>query len=123
MARLLVVDDERSILLVTQAILTAHGYDVITASDGAEAVAIYKEHQSRIKAVITDMAMPYMDGGEAIRAIRKLNPQAKLVAVSGFLEYDRLVDATGCTGVSILQKPYSPDKLLHTLASVLAANG
>jgi PAS domain S-box-containing protein len=116
---ILVVDDEKSILLVTQAILSAHGYEVITANDGVEAVALYKERSAEIQAVITDMAMPYMDGVEAIRTIRKINPQARFVAVSGFLEYDRLVESTGSSGLTLLHKPYSPDKLLQTLAGVL----
>jgi PAS domain S-box-containing protein len=116
---ILVVDDEKSILLVTQAILIDHGYNVITANDGVEAVALYKERQAEIRAVVTDMAMPYMDGVEAIRAIRKIDPQARFVAVSGFLEYDRLVETTGCSSLTLLHKPYSPDKLLQTLAGVL----
>ena len=117
---ILVVDDEKSILLVTQAILNSHGYDVIMADDGVEAVALYKQRHSEIQAVITDMAMPYMDGVEVIRTIRKINPQAKFVAVSGFLEYDRLVGSTGASGMTLLHKPYSPDKLLQTLANVLS---
>eukprot|EP01031_Cornospumella_fuschlensis_P019632 gene19632-24054_t len=58
----LVVDDEESVRSITRRTLEAFGYNVMTACDGAEAVAIYAQHRASIKVVLTDMMMPVMDG-------------------------------------------------------------
>ena len=70
----LVVDDEASILTITSQTLQAFGYRVLTATDGAEAVAIYAQHKNEIAVVLTDMMMPIMDGPATIRALMRINP-------------------------------------------------
>jgi PAS domain S-box-containing protein len=119
---ILVVDDEKAVRTVTRAVLTAHGYDVITANDGAEAVALFKQRQADIVAVITDMAMPFMDGAQAIQAIRKLQPAIPILAVSGLMDSERATTLTGDPRLILLTKPYSPDTLLNALAKVLGRN-
>ena len=56
------VDDEASILTITSQTLQAFGYRVLTATDGADAVAVYAQHRNEIAVVLTDMMMPVMDG-------------------------------------------------------------
>ncbi len=63
------------------------GYRVIPASDGTEAVALYAQHKDEIDLVLTDLMMPFLDGKGMIRAIRRLNPQIKVVITSG-LNFD-----------------------------------
>jgi two-component system, cell cycle sensor histidine kinase and response regulator CckA len=116
----LVVDDEKAIRLVTQAVLTAHGYDVLTADDGAEAVALYKDKQHRIEAIIMDMSMPFMDGSSAIKAIRQVNPDVPILAVSGLVDSEQLPAMTGQARLPLLGKPFSPDQLLRALSAIIA---
>ena len=80
---ILVVDDEMPILTITKQTLSANGYRVLTASDGAEAVATYVQNKDEIAAVLTDMMMPIMDGAALIHALNKVNPDVKIVAASG----------------------------------------
>ncbi len=58
----LIVDDEVPILTITGQTLQAHGYRVLKATDGAEAVALYAQHKGEVAVVLTDMMMPFMDG-------------------------------------------------------------
>ncbi len=117
--RILVVDDERALRLITQAVLVANGYEVVLANDGAEAVAIFKARQREIQAIVMDIGMPFMDGTAAIRAIRQMDPDARILAVSGLAEADPLGVSSDQPGLTLLPKPYSPDQLLQALNSVL----
>lgn len=115
---ILVVDDEASIREIAKAILQAHGYGVVTASVGTEAVALYAEHRGEIQAVLTDMMMPVMNGPAIIRALRGLNPDVRIIAMSG-LASDGAGGGAGLDVQALLPKPYTADKLLITLREVL----
>jgi PAS domain S-box-containing protein len=115
----LLVDDEASIITITTQTLQAYGYQVLTATDGAEAVAAYAQHQNEIAVVLTDMAMPIMDGAATIRALSKINPTIKIIAASGL---HANADATKASGAGIrhfLTKPYTAGTLLKTLRTIL----
>jgi PAS domain S-box-containing protein len=115
-ALILVVDDEDNIREITCATLESNGYQVITASDGTEAIAHYAKRKDEISAVITDMMMPHMDGNATIRALQKLNPDIKILAVSGLMQQG----AGQIEGnISFLRKPYTAETLLKTLDEVL----
>ena len=114
----LVADDEDRILSVTKATLERFGYRVMTAPNGAEAVRIFNENTGRIDVVLTDMAMPVMDGETAIREIRKLDPSARIIAASG-LASDVDSPESGLEIDAFLSKPFSAETLLKTLAAVL----
>jgi len=119
---ILVVDDEASIREVTKTSLETYQYKVLTASDGIEAVALYAQHQAEISLVLTDMIMPSMDGLTTIRTLQKINPQVKVVSVSGLSANDQVVRAaTGTTVKAFLSKPYTAKDLLKTLHEVLHA--
>ncbi|HKQ77577.1 MAG TPA: ATP-binding protein [Blastocatellia bacterium] len=115
----LVVDDENSIREVARETLSAFGYRVIVAGDGAEAMAVFAAHKNEVKLVITDMMMPYMDGPATIRALRRLDPKVKIIATSGLKAEDKLADASQLGVKSFLPKPYTAEKLLKTVAAVL----
>jgi two-component system, cell cycle sensor histidine kinase and response regulator CckA len=116
---ILVVDDEAAIREIARQTLENHGYSVLTANDGAEAVALYVEHKDEVKAVLTDAMMPYMDGPATIRALHRLNPQVKVIATSGLDANGSRVESAGASVRAILSKPYTAEKLLLTLAEVL----
>ena len=102
---ILVVDDEASILTITSQTLQAFGYRVLTATDGTEALAVYVEHKKEIAVVLTDMAMPILDGPATIRALMKINPAVKIVGASGLHANGSLAKASG-VGVKHLPKAY-----------------
>lgn len=109
---LLVVDDESGIREITKSTLEAYGYRVMTAADGAEALAMYAKRQGKIDLVVTDMMMPYMDGAATIRALRRIDEDVKVIAVSGLRQsIDDLKDQP----VVFLHKPYTAAILLTTI--------
>jgi CheY-like chemotaxis protein len=103
------------------AILEAFGYRVVLASDGAEAVAIYQARQNEIAAMITDMTMPVLDGPEAIRTVREIQPELPIVGVSGAIS-TTYAERLASLGIRhILAKPYTAAELLQMLFRARAA--
>jgi PAS domain S-box-containing protein len=119
---ILVVDDEVAIRDITKTSLETYNYKAITASDGIEAVALYAEHREEISIVLTDMMMPSMDGPTTIRTLQKINPQVKIIAVSGLASSDKLAKAAGNGIKTFLSKPYTTKELLRTINGVLHPN-
>lgn len=116
---ILVVDDEESIREITRGTLETFGYKVLTASDGTEALALYADKKNEIAVVLTDMVMPFMDGTATIRALQRMNPKVRIIAASG-LGTGHHAGESALEGVSVfLNKPYTAEKLLKTLAAVL----
>jgi PAS domain S-box-containing protein len=115
----LVVDDEEGIREMTRKTLTRFGYQVLLAAHGAEAVVLYAQQRERIAVVLTDMAMPVMDGPATIIALRAMNPAVKIIGSSGLDTHAGLTDS-GQPGVAhFIPKPYTAEVLLATLAKVL----
>jgi CheY-like chemotaxis protein len=117
---ILVVDDEASIRAMTKATLEAYGYRVLTAREGREAVDLYAKHAGEIQAVLTDMMMPIMDGAATIRALQKLEPSVRIIAVSGMMD-EGASDAARLAVQATLSKPYTMETLLTTLSDVLGS--
>ena len=117
---ILLVDDESSILDITRETLETYGYKVITARDGAEAVGLFAQHKAVIDAVITDIMMPVMDGPTAIRNLRKMKSDLKVVASSGFVEEPKVKELIADGVQYFLHKPYTADKVLEVLAKLFA---
>lgn len=116
---ILVVDDELAVREIAKETLQAFGYRVVTASDGTEALAIFASRKEEIRCIITDMLMPYMDGPATIRAIRKLDPRTKIIATSGLKSDVKTAEAAQLGVTTFLNKPYTAEKLLKTLALML----
>lgn len=116
---ILVVDDEASIREVNQDSLEAYHYRVLTAIDGIDAIALYAEHKHEISAVLIDLMMPSMDGAIAIRAIKKINPQVKIVAISGLMFNSQVTENIQSEVHAFLPKPYTAKELVTTLRAVL----
>jgi PAS domain S-box-containing protein len=116
---LMVVDDEVSVCQITRQTLEAFGFRVVTATDGTEAVAIFAEKRNEVSLVVMDIAMPIMDGPRTIRALRKLNPKVKIIASSGIVAEDHLNLEDAAAPNAFLPKPYTAEKLLHVIQSVL----
>jgi CheY-like chemotaxis protein len=115
----LVVDDESPIRDITQRTLEAFGYHVLTAADGAEAVAVYAQHRERIALVLTDMLMPVMDGPALIMALTRMNPAIRIVAASGLNANDNLAKIANAGVKDFLPKPYAAETMLKLFREVL----
>lgn len=116
---ILVVDDEESIRDITRGTLETFGYQVLTASDGTEALALYADRKDEIAVVLTDMMMPFMDGPATIRALLKMDSEVKIIAASGLMGGHQAGEAA-LEGVKLfLSKPYTAEKLLKALAEVI----
>ena len=119
---ILVVDDEHSIRDITKKSLESYNYKAITASDGIEAIALYAERRDEISIVLTDIVMPVMDGLTTIRTLQKINPQVKIIAVSGLISNDK-VSAINEIGIKdFLSKPYTAKQLLEAIGNVKGNN-
>jgi len=116
---ILVVDDEENIREIARATLEKFGYRVVTATDGTDAMAVYAQQGAEISLILTDIAMPYMDGTALIRAIRKINPQSKIIAMSGLMNSDQTSELQNLNVNSFLSKPYTAESLLKLLAEIL----
>ena len=117
----LVVDDEAMVREITNSILETHGYRVLTANDGVEAIKVYTQNRDKIKVVLMDMMMPVMDGQTCIRALHKINPDIKIIAVSGLAEKEKLAKVAVTHVKAFLTKPYAAKRLLKTIHEVISA--
>ena len=114
----LLVEDEAALLEITREMLEAFNFRVLTARDGAEALALYEQSGREIDVVVTDMMMPVMDGAALVQELRRIQPQVKVVCVSGL---GSKAEVAQLKPHAFLTKPYSTDKLLTTLREVIAA--
>lgn len=119
---ILVVDDESAVRTITQQTLESFGYRTLVASDGAEALSLYSQHQAEVAAVLTDMMMPVMGGPATIQALRNMNPTLKIIAASGLVNEGGAARAAGMEVNHFLPKPYTAQTVLTALRLVLDAD-
>ena len=115
----LVVDDEEPIRNLAQTMLERFGYRVLLAANGAEAVKLYNSRRNEIALVITDMAMPVMDGPATIAALQAINPNVKVIGSSGLDMNDGAAGAVNTGLKHFMPKPYTAETMLTTLLQVL----
>jgi PAS domain S-box-containing protein len=115
----LLVDDEEALRTVGAALLGAMDFSVVTASNGREALDIYRKQGSEIDLILLDLIMPEMGGAETYHELRKLNKDVPIVICSGYgvEEIMKFFDADTCVGS--IQKPYKPEQLRSTLLNML----
>jgi CheY-like chemotaxis protein len=116
----LVVDDEATVRDIAKEMLAEMGLSVITASDGYQAVEVFRENIEEISCVLLDLTMPGLDGTQVFQEMRAISPHVKVILSSGYNEQDatqRFVDK-GLAG--FIQKPYSMAKLTEKLNEVFS---
>ncbi len=116
---ILIVDDEDAIRNVAERILARNGYRVLTAANGRLGLEMYRQHRAEIDAIVTDVAMPEMDGPELIAALRAERADVPVIVSSGYVADEgagRLLDA----GTEFfISKPFTAETMLTTLRGVL----
>ena len=114
------VDDEEAIRIVAQKTLERYGYSVMLASNGAEAIALFAEYRDVISIVLTDMAMPVMDGPATIFALKSMDPTVKIIGSSGLETNGSVAKSIGLGVNYFVSKPYTAETLLKKLAEALS---
>ncbi|MFK5925619.1 MAG: sigma-54 dependent transcriptional regulator [Desulfuromusa sp.] len=112
--QILLIDDDASLRRVTEFNLQEAGYHVLTASDGAEGLALFKRYRPAL--VITDVQMPGMSGYDVLEAVLNLEPQTLVIIVTAFSTVAQAVDAMKVGAYDYLAKPFSRDQLSLTVA-------
>ncbi len=115
----LLVEDEMAVRRMSIKVLERFGYLVTPASDGVEALALYKDEPSRFDLVLSDVVMPNMDGLTLINHIQELNPSQKIILNSGYT--DDKVDWNNIENrnITFLHKPFTVEKLITTVHQVI----
>lgn len=118
--RVIVADDEERVRALTRHLLERLGYTVTMAADGREAVALFTELRHESPLVLLDLTMPHLDGAGALRAIRAIEANARVVLMSGYSEHATMQQQLGHGVRGFLQKPFRLEELARTLANALA---
>jgi signal transduction histidine kinase/CheY-like chemotaxis protein len=118
----LVVDDEPGVLRVAARMLDSFGFTTLTAADGAEGVARFRENAGRLRLVLLDLMMPRMDGVEAFGEMHRLDPAVPVVLMSGFAGNLNLDRFTTAKPAGMLAKPFTRAALHASLEAVLNGN-
>ena len=116
----LVVEDQDEVRALTCEFLKSAGYQVLTAADGAEALAVGERLGKTIRVLVADLVMPRMRGTEVARRLQDMLPGLKVVYTSGYIE-EFAEDAKAIEGAPFLQKPFSRDALLREVDAVLSS--
>lgn len=118
--KILITDDALFMRVTLKTILKENGFEeVFEAANGEEAVAMYKEHQPNV--VLMDITMPVMDGITALKAIKQLDPKAKVVMCTAMGQKDMVVDAVQSGAKDFIVKPFQPDRVVESVRKQLEA--
>ena len=117
--RILVVDDEATVVEMLATVLEAHGFAVVSASDGAEAVNRFDETSDDFDCIITDLQMPHMDGFALEEYVHTAHQARPMIAISGNLATDHNLIRAKDRFDAVLAKPFSISDLITVIKQVL----
>jgi nitrogen-specific signal transduction histidine kinase/ActR/RegA family two-component response regulator len=116
---ILLVEDEEAVRHLAQRVLEVHGYTVLAASNGPEAVAIYQWSGVPIHLLVTDVVMPQMSGRELADKLSELGPPPRVLFCSGYTDTAIVEHGILDADTAFLQKPFTPDGLVRKVRAVL----
>ncbi len=111
-ATVLIIDDEEAVRVIAAAALRRHGLSVITAPDGIEGLRLYKEQTGPVTAILLDLTMPGISGEETLRRLRQINPDQRVIVMSGYSEQDTMRRCADLGASEFLSKPFELSLLL-----------
>ncbi|HHY90912.1 MAG TPA: response regulator [Clostridiales bacterium] len=115
---ILIVDDVAFMRMMLKDVLTKNGFEVIgEAENGAVAVEKYKELAPRL--VIMDITMPEIDGIQAVREIKKIDPNAKIVMCSAMGQQAMVIESIQAGALDFIVKPFQPERVIEAVKKVL----
>jgi PAS domain S-box-containing protein len=115
---ILVVDDDPNVLNLARAILERYGYSVLIAENGKAALQVFRDNAETITAVLMDLTMPLMGGGEAFRLMNEIRPEIPIIISSGYCETQVREQFTEALA-GVIQKPYTVAELGRKIEAVL----
>ncbi|MED4934572.1 response regulator [Heyndrickxia coagulans] len=116
--KILIVDDAAFMRMMIKDILTKNGYDVVAeAADGAQAIEKYKEHRPDL--VTMDITMPEVDGIGALKEIKKIDPDAKVIMCSAMGQQAMVIDAIQAGAKDFIVKPFQADRVIEAIQKTL----
>jgi PAS domain S-box-containing protein len=118
---LLLVEDEAAVRSSVRRLLEWHGYTVLEARNGAEALTVYDNHEGNIDLVLTDVVMPEMGGHELVQQLRARRPDLRVLFMSGYAERAFTSNGSMPAGTGYLEKPFTVETLMRRLREVLDA--
>ncbi len=116
---ILVIEDEEMLRNLVKAVLVSKGYTVLTAEDGMQGVEMYQSHQDQIAIVLSDVGLPALSGQDVLKRIREMNPKAKVILASGFIDPETKSEMYKAGLKNFIQKPYLPDEVLQKIREVI----
>ena len=114
---ILLVEDNETILRAGRLLLESLGYQVLAAANGHKALEIHQTE--KVDLVLTDVVMPEMGGKELIRALRKTNPDQRVLAITGYILAKDLQELKAEGVHDVIHKPLDPDTLARTVRNAL----
>ncbi len=118
---ILVVEDEELLRELIHISLEGNGYTVLTASNGEEAIEVYKQNQQKIALVLSDLGLPILSGREILKKLRAHNPAIKFIMATGYTDPGERSEIFRDGAKEIVQKPYNMNDLLNKIRDVLDA--
>jgi CheY-like chemotaxis protein len=115
----LVCDDEAIVCQVAKEMLEELGFTVLTASDGNQALEVFREHMDEISFVLLDFTMPGLDAAQVFQEMKRLNTEIKVILSSGYSERDVTHQFMSQGLAGFIQKPYTMVKLTKKLNEVM----
>ncbi len=116
---ILVVDDEKNIREITENSLLTYNYKILSANDGSKAFSLFAKYKHEISLVLIDIQMPSIDGLQVIKVLQRMNPNVKIIVMSGIESNRQLIDANDIKIEAFLSKPYTLGKLLEKIEAVI----
>jgi two-component system, cell cycle sensor histidine kinase and response regulator CckA len=117
---ILIVEDEQLMLRLLEKVLSQHGYRVLVASDGEEAIEVYRRRKLEIDVVLLDVGLPKLTGWNVLLKMKEENPGVRVVIATGFLEPKMKIEMSRVTK-HFVDKPYMLDEVVETLQSLIDA--
>ena len=119
--RLRVIDDEPLICFTTRQLLELSGYEVLTATSGADAMQLFGRDPARVEVVLLDLTMPGIPADEILAALRRKRPDIKVVLMSGYDEQEISGRFASLAPAGFLQKPFTPGDLREKIRQITDA--
>jgi two-component system, cell cycle sensor histidine kinase and response regulator CckA len=116
---ILVVEDEKHMSHLLEKVLSRHGWQVLVASDGEQAIEAYRSQKLAIDVVLLDVGLPKIPGLQVLSKIKAENPGVRVVIASGYLEPKTKTEMAGAGVKHFVNKPYMLDEVVQTIQSLI----
>ena len=116
---ILIVEDEAYLLETMSTLLRSHGYNILTAGDGYEAVEIYRNRSSEIDLIVTDLGLPRLNGWDAFLQMKEFNPNVRAIISTGYLDPQMKEDKYEVGIVDFIRKPFNSETILTSVRNAL----